>query len=313
MRAVLVPVDGLPREVELPDGPDDQWNGIVAALGGPAQSMEPLLGDGVAVFCRDCVGTAESLGEAPPNRAIYATFWTEDEVPGIREGDLVQWTFGDVVVVGLAHGIHLHGDGWYYPGPGDAYRGLTDEEAAVAKGYFTSMSAPHSCVMELLRASQGWKPYGREEVLEGLAALGAVFNATSDTRKALDVAFGEGTAERAALRMHELVQDGLPGVDVEAAEATYGAMRRDSPLLAWCLQDVAGWFLGEGDVEGHAALVMAAAEVAPCTRYARMLRGEAWEGVEPAAAQVVAQAASSPTLRLRGRGAEGGTERGMRP
>lgn len=111
MKAVLIPVGEAPRIIEA-DGLHD----LQRAVGGRIEACGWVFGDRPALYVNE-----EGKLACAPNRAIYATALDEGKTTWggkvIREGDVLDILFGDVVAVG------------FDPETGED-RDVTDEEVA---------------------------------------------------------------------------------------------------------------------------------------------------------------------------------------
>ena len=95
MKAMLVPVGGFPREIEV-EGLKD----LQKVVGGCIEPCSWVFGDAPAVYCNE-----EGKFTCEPNRAVYATKAEEGRVKRngttIREGDLLEVLYGDFVCIGF--------------------------------------------------------------------------------------------------------------------------------------------------------------------------------------------------------------------
>lgn len=136
LRALIIPVDGLPRETRIPVNQiGSALKGLQEAVGGYIEPFNVLFDPrAVSLYIND-----DSLATCPANRAIYATEHMEkvgyisqmDYRTPVKEGDLYAILHGDIVAVG------------YNPETGDS-RSLTDGEVSEVTEYFTEVSEPGS-------------------------------------------------------------------------------------------------------------------------------------------------------------------------
>ncbi len=108
LEAMIVPVDELPRDITLEA---DEKGSFLAAMqrcvGGPIEPMEFVLDDAPTVYCNE-EGKLDAVSN-PPNRAIYATREVaeagyaspSDYGRPVREGEVIDIAFGDMLCVGL--------------------------------------------------------------------------------------------------------------------------------------------------------------------------------------------------------------------
>ncbi|MCI6547605.1 MAG: DUF3846 domain-containing protein [Coriobacteriaceae bacterium] len=139
MRGVLIPTLGYPAEVDMPeDGGQPTLETLEGLVGGYIEPFDALWGGRVTLFVDE-----DGIGSKPVNRAIYATPEMVSEgfmtpCGPVREGECYTVLFGDILAVG------------YDPETGDM-RGMTDEELAEVKGYFSEVSGPGSGALEAMR------------------------------------------------------------------------------------------------------------------------------------------------------------------
>ena len=132
MRALLIPVNGLPTEVDLrPDGEGDHLDAMQDHVGGDLEQFAPLEAEFEAYVYVD----GDGLGTRPPNWAVFATEAMEragylsqmDYSHVSRKDELYTILSGPILVVGVDRERGGHGD-------------LTDEQVASATRYFTETS-----------------------------------------------------------------------------------------------------------------------------------------------------------------------------
>lgn len=136
IRAVLIPIDGYPRETLIqPSGNDGYLDGLQDAVDGYIELFTPLSADlaGADLFIND-----DGLFGCPPNRAIWATasmekmgYLSQVDATPVAAGDLYTILHGDIVAVG------------HDPETGESIS-LTDEQVAKVRDYFTETSGPDS-------------------------------------------------------------------------------------------------------------------------------------------------------------------------
>lgn len=136
MKAMLVPVGGMPRMVELYG-----LDGLQDAVGGYIEPCSWLFDNKPAVYCNE-----EGKFSQMPNRAVYARKEDEDLVKAdgtpVREGDLIEIVFGDFVCVG------------FDPKTGED-RDISEEEAAIVMERFGSEESIESGFAEVAAIRRG--------------------------------------------------------------------------------------------------------------------------------------------------------------
>ena len=132
MKAILVPVDGLPRPIEV-----EGLKGLQEAVGGYVEPCSWIFGDCPAVY----VNEEGKFNGSEPNRAIYATAADEGFVKWdgsiVHEGDVLDIIYGDFVCIG------------FDPETGED-RDVTDEEAERVRERFGTLRSLDSGWMEAL-------------------------------------------------------------------------------------------------------------------------------------------------------------------
>ena len=132
MKAILVPVGAMPRIVEI----DGSLKSMQEAVGGNIELCSWVFNEQPAVYVNE-----EGKFACEPNRAVYATKADEGCVKWdgskVREGDLLEILFGDVLCVG------------YDPETGED-RDVTDEEVARVRERFGTLRSLDSGWMEAL-------------------------------------------------------------------------------------------------------------------------------------------------------------------
>lgn len=108
LEAMIIPVNGLPYDTTLEA---DEHGSFLAAMqrcvGGPIEPMGFVFDDAPAVYCNE-EGKLDAASN-PPNRAIYATremaeagyASPADHGHAVREGEVVDIAFGDMLCVGF--------------------------------------------------------------------------------------------------------------------------------------------------------------------------------------------------------------------
>ena len=143
MKAMLVPVDGLPRPIEV-----GGLKGLQKAVGGYVEPCSWIFGDNPAVY----VNEEGKFNGSEPNRAVYATAADEGCVRWdggtVHEGDLLDIIFGDFVCIG------------FDPETGED-RDITDEEVAKVKARFGTLWSVESGWAEALRIRVQARAAGR--------------------------------------------------------------------------------------------------------------------------------------------------------
>lgn len=136
MRAILVPVGGEPRTVELSD--TDTLKDMQKYVGGRIESMPWVFDDAPSLYVND-----EGKFTCQPNRAVYASesgvAW---DGTAINVGDVLDIIFGDFICVG------------FDPETGDS-RSVTDEEIECVKERFGGFDSIMSGIVEVLRIRNG--------------------------------------------------------------------------------------------------------------------------------------------------------------
>lgn len=139
MRALLIPTDGLPRTIDLPEGLEP----LQVLVGGDIEPY-PALDPNVTLWVNE-----DGISTRRPNRAVYATQEMIDAgyvSPSnwnrvLDPGECHTVLFGEIIATG------------YDPESGDNVD-LTTEQIARLKGYFTYMSRPQSGKLEAIRISE---------------------------------------------------------------------------------------------------------------------------------------------------------------
>ena len=131
MNAILVPVGGMPRLVEI-DGLKDMQR----AVGGNIELCSWVFDDQPTVYVNE-----EGKFTCEPNRAVYATEADEGAMKWdgstVKSGDLLEILFGDILCVG------------YDPETGED-RDVTDEEIKRVRERFGTLRSIDSGWMEAL-------------------------------------------------------------------------------------------------------------------------------------------------------------------
>lgn len=136
MKALLIPVNGLPTEVTLrADGSSELLGAMQDLVGGDLEQFAPLEDEfGAYVYVN-----GDGLGTRPPNRAVFATEAMErtgylsqmDFSRVSRKDELYTILSGPILVVGVDR-------------ESEDYADLTDEQVALATRYFTEVSSAGS-------------------------------------------------------------------------------------------------------------------------------------------------------------------------
>ena len=132
MKAMLVPVDGLPITIEV-----DGLGGLQAAVGGYIEPCSWIFDDKPAVYVNE-----EGKLACEPNRAVYATAEDARNLSAlggnVEEGCVLDILYGDFVCVG------------FDPNTGES-RDISDNEIAKVKERFGTLQSVESGWIESLR------------------------------------------------------------------------------------------------------------------------------------------------------------------
>lgn len=174
MKAVLIPVDGYPHEIDL----KVEENGSVlpslqSAVGGLIDAFDPVFNCEPTLYVND-----EGIYSCPPNRAIYATeqmaeigyvSQLSDGYHPIQKDELYTVIFGDIVAIGLDRET------------GES-RDITAEEARRVISYFSEISAPGSGLEAVIAIKTG---IGLDEVMHRNSDTVELANEARDMREAV--------------------------------------------------------------------------------------------------------------------------------
>lgn len=142
MKAMIIPVDGDPAELELePDENGSHLRSLQRAVGGRIEPFDALFGGSPTLYVNE-----EGLFVCRPNRAVHATREMEEagylsQIDGrpVREGELYAVLFGSIVAVG------------FDPGTGED-RDISDEEARrVVEAFAGTGGSGAAVIARLLR------------------------------------------------------------------------------------------------------------------------------------------------------------------
>lgn len=142
MKALLIPVFGEPREINLQEDENGSvLHALQKAVNGYIESFAPLFEDAPTLWINE-----EGAYICPANRAVYATASMEkagyiSQIDGctvVEEGDLYTILFGDIIATG------------FDPETG-ASRDISSEEIRRVTDYFTTVSPAGTGTMELMK------------------------------------------------------------------------------------------------------------------------------------------------------------------
>ena len=136
MKALLIPVGEMPREIEI-NGYDD----LKKAVGGYIDAAGWIFDDYPTIYVND-----EGKFSCSPNRAIYATEADAGKVTWdgveVKEGDLIDIIYGDFVAIGFDRQMGEDRD-------------ISDEEIERVMERFGTEQSIESGIIEALRIKMG--------------------------------------------------------------------------------------------------------------------------------------------------------------